>query len=62
MWNIYLYFIILKLFTNFQNIIFLVKIVANACLLSKDKSVMDLADVWDPFFILFATVNIINMI
>ena len=27
MWNIYLYFIILKLFTNFQNIIFLVKIV-----------------------------------
>ena len=32
MWNIYLYFIILKLFTNFQNIIFLVKIVANASL------------------------------
>jgi hypothetical protein len=29
MWNIYLYFIILKLFTNFQNIILLVKIVAN---------------------------------
>jgi hypothetical protein len=27
--NIYLYFIILKLFTNFQNIIFWVKIVAN---------------------------------
>ena len=32
MWNMYLYFIILKLFTNFQNIIFLVKIVANASL------------------------------
>ena len=32
MWNIYLYFIILKLFTNFQNMIFLVKIVANASL------------------------------
>ena len=32
MWNIYLYFIILKLFTNFQSIIFLVKIVANASL------------------------------
>jgi hypothetical protein len=32
MWNIYLYFIILKLFTNFQNIIFGVKIVANASL------------------------------
>ena len=30
MWNIYLYFIILKLFINFQNIIFLVKIGANA--------------------------------
>ena len=29
MWYIYLYFIILKLFTNFQNIIVLVKIVAN---------------------------------
>ena len=34
MWNIYLYFIILKLFTNFQNIIFLVKIVANASLIN----------------------------
>jgi hypothetical protein len=33
MWNIYLYFIILKLFTNFQNIIYLVKIVANASLI-----------------------------
>ena len=32
MWNIYLYFIILKLYTNFQNIIFLVKVVANASL------------------------------
>jgi hypothetical protein len=33
MWNIYLYFIILKLFTNFQNIyIFMVKIVGNASL------------------------------
>ena len=33
MWNIYLYFIILKLFTNFQNIyMFLVKIVDNASL------------------------------
>ena len=32
MWNIYLYFIILKLITNFQNIIVLVKIVANASL------------------------------
>ena len=33
MWNIYLYFILLKLFTNFQkHIIFLVKIVANASL------------------------------
>ena len=32
MWNIYLYFIILKLFTNFQNIILLVKIVTNASL------------------------------
>jgi hypothetical protein len=30
MWNIYLYFIILKLFTNFQNIIVLVKIDAQA--------------------------------
>jgi hypothetical protein len=30
MWNIYLYFIILKLFNNFQNIIVFVKIVANA--------------------------------
>ena len=30
MWNIYLYFIILKLSTNFQNIILLDKIVANA--------------------------------
>ena len=29
MWNIHLYFIILKLSTNFQNIIILVKIVAN---------------------------------
>ena len=37
MWNIYLYFIILKLFTNFQNIIFLVKIVANATLNKKNK-------------------------
>ena len=33
MWNIYLYFIILKLFTNFQIIyFFLVKIIANASL------------------------------
>jgi hypothetical protein len=32
MWNIYLYFIILKLFTNYQNIMFLVKIIANASL------------------------------
>jgi hypothetical protein len=35
MCNIYLYFIILKLFTNFQNIIFWVKIVANASLNNK---------------------------
>jgi hypothetical protein len=40
MWNIYLYFIILKLFTNFQNIIFFVKIVANASL---SKSNLDLS-------------------
>ena len=32
MWNIYLYFIILKLFTYFQNMIFFIKIVANASL------------------------------
>jgi hypothetical protein len=40
MWNIYLYFIILKPFTNFQNIVLLVKIVANAPLNIEDNMLL----------------------